>query len=268
MEVQAESGTDMTFLWRGATARDACDLRRRLLTDTRGLAIGRVVVERNTSILPSDYLAQRLSLVPLACARPLVDVRSASPPSEAELLDAFPKAEEEGSFVELALRAECPATDGARRLVLAGDLVSEGARALYPQQPVALLGPGQALALRARAYVAAGGAMYRPTTVVHFAEQQAVTFVRPVTNDSGFLEDAPDGFAPGEHGYVVRTREPYFGAVPVKWMDHVRSDPVATVRFHVETDGRVTPREALAQVGVTVPGGSSPPPGEPTIKKK
>lgn len=260
------TATTLTLLLHGATVRDACRLRRRLLEDTSAFALGRFRFLCNSSIHPSDYLAQRLALVPVRCdaAEPV----AAGAPAEPGAAPAGePLGVEGDGGADFELDVACELRDGARRTVVSGDLVfaagaaGGGRAAVYPSQPLALLGPGQRLHVRGRGYWGRGGACYCPVVVAHFEEQQRVVFRRPVPNDSGFLDDVPAAmFEAGPRGCVARTAKPFYGSIPVKWSRDVRTAPVpgAPLRFHVETDGRLTPREALAQVGVVVAGPVAP----------
>lgn len=250
MSVLVETPDRMVVQFTGMSVTAARDLRHRLLTKTCDGAIGCVEVEHNTSIFPSDYIAQRLSLIPLRAKESVPATCDQLPP---QLLRLDHDGPEGLPHLQVDIDVACAPKPGGRLIVTAGDLCG-GAAAVYPSQPILTLGPGHALKLRAYVYWAYAhqGVRHRTCTVVHFQDQIAVRIVRNIANNSTFLQEVPNGFKRGPHGHVVRTNTPFYDAIPGKWDSYLTIVPLSGgfIKFTVETDGRQTPRAVLLKEGI------------------
>lgn len=159
MRIMQSTKTRLRFQCSTMTERDACDLRRALLTRTVSMSIASTVFRRNDSLrFPNEYVFQRLALLPLKGTPLRAPLRA-----RAAVVRAFDASDDE--HVEFSV--DVTGISEAHP-VTAGDLTtaSSGYAPVYPGMVLSVLGTGQRLAFTARAYAIG----HRPTTVVTFAQ--------------------------------------------------------------------------------------------------
>ena len=228
------------FIWQ-ASPLDACTLRKRLLQDTTCLAIRDVDFEINTSILfPNEYIEQRLGLISLTNTSSILISK------ENDECDS-------ASSMIVHLHVKNDDIKGSHRMVISGDIACpSGCGIVYPDQPIILLGPGEELKFVGRVYLrkASDCVYHQSCTVVHFSQMQSMSFRRPVFETEGILSDfkEPGLFVAKSNGIVERTTKPFFGVVPAKWNAVIKTKMLQSIKFCIETDGSITPKEALRQV--------------------
>lgn len=226
-------------------------LRRALMTSICKLGIFQIHFIKNDSrIFPQDYLAQRLSLLSIRarrkfkkCNEKLKNYMTLGP------LDTGNESYGDYGMIELKVQNK-----GPMRMIRAGELkCDDSCEVVFPTQPIMILGPGECINLKAY-YIwgcADSGIQFQAMTTVMFDEEQLVEFIRPILLKDKYIEDA--FFEYNSKGILVRTTKPFYGAVPLKWEEHIISVSSGRIRFTLETDGSISPLEALAQVGHTVP---------------
>lgn len=244
MKIITRSNTYLEFLWE-TTPSNASLLRRRLLTETSCLAIRRTNYLINTSqLFPIEYIDQRIGLL---------SFRNKSAIRLSRTIDI----EKLDSYMTVTLHVKCKDVAGAKRIVTSSDIICPpGCEVIYPEQPVLILGAGEELKFEAKVFLGlAKDSVYHETcTVVTFAEKQSLKFKRPVYAKEGIIKDfAEDGlFETHYNGTVKRTIKPFYGIVPAKWNKCIETTMIPCIKFCIETDGSITPLEALAQLHVEI----------------
>lgn len=146
---QRLSDTAAEYVVRGLDEYRTNQLRRYLMLEARGYALGDVTFLRNSSVYHNEMLADRLALLPLRTA-----AITAS-----------------GANATVIWKTDHPGTHRRHVYVLASDSIINAAHILvYPDSLLVKLGPGQGIHATARITQGSGRdhVKYRPVTVVSF----------------------------------------------------------------------------------------------------
>lgn len=177
--MRAQTATEVELDVRGLDAALANALRRVMLDEVATIAVDKVVVYQNTSVIPDETLAHRLGLLSI----------DADPAALAD------KADEDGfgelNALKFYLKAEGPAAGSAE--VLSGALRWEplgaqqarfprGFRPLHAGVPLLKLGPGQQVELEAYCTrgVGARHAKWSPVATAYYRLFPAVALAAPI----------------------------------------------------------------------------------------
>jgi len=259
-----DNGLTHTFEWGQTNASIVNQFRKTLFTVIPTMCISQVCIEVNTSIMDSDILAHRLSLVPLR-----MDARRFERPDTYPntLLSPTTDAWGDGAVIlELSFT-----TSRSRAMITADELKDAAGRsvAVYPTTPIVPIKAGQIVRLKALCLKGAGRdhARFNPVTVVCVAPAQELNLRYQPEDAVAFVAAAPPGCYAVRDGRVVRTSRVCYEDWRDACVDERNDHAVTTFQVRVESTGVYTAQELVTWArGCSVMSPDAPEPGRTLVQ--